>query len=472
MITLRLVGHQAIFPVSDVLRLFFGPIRTLDSGEIQADSEEEMEIISLLEKDDTSESREKSSLLSTIINGRCISTTEMDTLPLNRQVKRDLYNALSRFTGRQFPWGSLTGIRPTLVAREVESERELEAVYAVRSDKSKLAIETARCEDIVMRQIPADSLAIYIGIPFCPTRCSYCSFPAYDMSSGTNILPDYIEALLTEIEMLQPLFSNVDSIYFGGGTPTVLADEHFDHFLTRAVSLLKPNIRTEITLEAGRPDTITLAKLESAKSNGVNRICINPQTLNNQTLQNIGRRHTVEDFEKALSSIKQMRFDSVNADLIAGLPGERSSDFKLSLDVLCESKPDNITVHSLYKKRTARLTREEVMQSVSEEDIDLMLRYAHKKLPGMGYIPYYLYKQKDTLGGHENTGYSLPGKECRYNVAMMSDAYSVLAIGAGGVSKRVYHHKRMERCDCLKNPIDYIRRVREMAERKRHFFDV
>ncbi|NLT12170.1 MAG: coproporphyrinogen dehydrogenase HemZ [Clostridiaceae bacterium] len=472
MITLRIIGHHAIYPVSDVVRLFFGPIRMRDTGEIQADCDEDLEIISQLENIDIDGTKLQSQRLSTLINGKCICSTTIEELPLNREVKRSLYNALSIYTGRKFPWGSLTGIRPTVVAREVTSDTQLNHLYGVRSDKARLSIITASHEDEVMRKINKSSLSIYIGIPFCPTRCSYCSFPAHDMSSGTDTLNEYVEALLKEMELLQHLFQNIDSVYFGGGTPTVLTDELFEAFINRAFSLLSPNAGVEVTLEAGRPDTITKSKLNTAKKNGFNRICINPQTLNNQTLRNIGRNHSVEDFLKAYSDIRQMGFNTVNADLIAGLPGESYSDFTISLNTLAELKPENITVHSLYKKRTAMLSRDEVMKAVSMEDIDRMLQYSHNRLPELGYIPYYLYKQKDTLGGHENTGYSFPGDECRYNVAMMSDAYSVLAIGAGGVSKRVFSDRRLVRCDCVKNPAEYIRRVKEMAERKLRFFDV
>lgn len=467
MIHVVLIGHSFHFPVSDVLRLFFGQTGQISDAEITAPYPEELSVLSILTPEGKVETREKS--------GRyCAIPSAAYLLPPNREVKRQLYQLLSELTGRTYPWGSLTGIRPTLIARESPDISGMVEIYGVRPDKAELAFGTAKAEDMILSHIPADSKAIYIGIPFCPGRCSYCSFVSENHSDDMeSVLSEYADAIIKEICALRSVLNNISSVYVGGGTPTVMNDELFPRFIRECFSELNLPPHTEITVEAGRPDTVTKAKLLALRDAGISRICINPQTLSDKTLSVIGRNHTSEQFMEAFRLARAAGFSSINTDLIAGLPGEGPDDFRHTLDTIVSLHPENITIHTLSRKRASRMSTEHIF--VSDEPavrfVDEMLRYASGLLTEKGYRPYYLYRQKDTVGGHENTGYSIPGKECSYNVAMMSDERSVIAVGAGGISKKVMRNGHLERCPCVKNPREYMKRLEETAARKLAFFE-
>ena len=399
---------------------------------------------------------------------------------MNREVKRQLYFLLSKHFRKTFPWGSLTGIRPTQVARELSEEKEMTEIYGVREDKAKLAFLTKDNEDRILHASDPSALHVYIGIPFCPSRCSYCSFVAQEAPRKTALLPSYIDAVLSEMDTVLPRIGpSIETLYIGGGTPTVLPEDLFEKFIGGVFSHPEFSSLSEVCVEAGRPDTITEKKLQVLLDHGVKRICINPQTLCDETLVRVGRKHSARDFLDTYSMAKKMGFSVINTDLIAGLPEESYEEFCDSLRRIIELSPENITVHSLSKKRRASLTREEIVRQEEEElsRIEKMLSFASGKLVEAGYFPYYMYKQKDTLGGHENVGYAKEGTECLYNVAMMSDQRSVLSFGAGGMSKRVFPegedmlHVRVERCSCIKDPIQYISNVKAMAEKKVGFFN-
>ena len=485
-IIVRLDGHAYYYPVCDVLRLFTGEIPREEEGQVVCAA-------GSLASSDLFSSGKALVLVSRVSNERVetvfrnkeqISVDRKDlTLPLNREVKRQLYFLLSRITGKTFPWGSLTGIRPTLVAREVGSEDELVENYGVRKDKAHLAFLTKEREDLVLDASSPDALHIYIGIPFCPSRCSYCSFISQEAPKKRDMLPSYVDAVLREMDLVLPRIGyKIESLYIGGGTPTVLPEVLFEKFIKGVFSHPELSVVKEICVEAGRPDTITEKKLQVLRDNGVSRICINPQTLCDATLERVGRKHSAADFVSAFRMAKKMGFTIINTDLIAGLPGETASEFRSSLCEIISLSPENITVHALSKKRRSSMKREEVVRSEEEDlqDVGSMLSFASEKLLSEGYVPYYMYKQKDTIGGHENIGYCREGTECIYNVAMMSDMRSVLSFGAGGMSKRVFPdtsssedtvpHVRIERCPCIKEPSQYIRDVEIMAERKIRFF--
>ena len=291
-------------------------------------------------------------------------------------------------------------------------------------------------------------------------------------------MPSYVDAVLREIDLVLPQITReIETLYIGGGTPTVLDDALFEKFVSGVFSRQELRKVKEVTVEAGRPDTITERKLLALRNAGVSRICINPQTLSDATLLRVGRKHTAADFVSAFEMAKKLGFSVINTDLIAGLPGESADEFCSSLKRIIELSPENITVHSLSKKRRANLSREEVLREEGQEleKMEKMLSYAQQNLLDNGYFPYYLYKQKDTIGGHENVGYQRDGTPCIYNVAMMSDQRSVLSFGSGGMSKRVFFEDggkniRIERCPCVKEPTQYIREVEKMAERKIAFF--
>lgn len=471
MIRVIMTGHQYEYPLCDVLRMFYGTasVSTESTNILEASCEEDLTIRSILNENGSVEtiSDEDATLYFT-------SKSNDFQLPPNREVKRQLYAALSRWTGRSFPWGSLTGIRPTGVARELETPEEMSRRYFTRNDKARLAFETAANEDAVLLSTKENHVNVYIGIPFCPSRCSYCSFISQDATKHLKILPEYIDALLHEMELV--LHSKdiiVDTVYMGGGTPTVFSESEFRRLCDGVFSFPAISGANEITVEAGRPDTITESKLLALREHGISRICINPQTLCNDTLERVGRRHTEKDFYAKYDLARKMGFHSINTDLIAGLPGETQNDFETTLRKIISLQPENITIHSLYKKRSARLTQDSyfALHAGETDTLDAMLGFAADLLASNQYRPYYLYRQKDTMGGHENVGYERNGTPCVYNVAMMSDQRSVLSFGAGGMSKRAFPAHRVERCSCIKDPLEYVRKVEEMAMKKIAFFE-
>jgi len=462
----KLIGHNFVFPVSDIMRMFYGESRCTEENTISAGEDLDTTIYSTL----------SDGVVMTWIEGSKDSTCpDISTylLPPKREVKRQLYQILSKLSDRTYPWGSLTGIRPTVVAREVGSAQEYSGKYFVRADKALLAIETAACEDRILETASPDLLCGYIGVPFCRSRCSYCSFISCDAAMQLALLPAYSDAVQKEIDCyFRDNTPGLSCLYVGGGTPTVFDDNTFRHFLNRAFTSLHAGQIKEITVEAGRPDTITDHKLRTMHDLGVDRICINPQTLSDKTLALVGRRHTADDFYRAYDAARKIGFTTINTDLIAGLPEENEEDFSGSLEGIISLEPENITIHTLSKKKKANIASE-MHRLVDQEQInelDRMLILASKRLKEEGYDPYYLYRQKDTLGGHENTGYTKPGHACVYNVAMMSDQRSILAFGAGSVSKRASATSRLERSQNVRNIQEYICRSEEMALRKCKLF--
>lgn len=446
--------------------MFFGPSVRIEDHTIYADYPRDVVVESTI----FSDGKVQTSVLGTSIFEK--SGDEYVALP-NREVKRQLYRVLSEVTRKRFPWGSLTGIRPTIVAREVQDPGLLAEFYSVREDKAQLALETAQAEDRILETTGTEDMFVYVGIPFCPGRCSYCSFITQECRASAELLVAYRDTVLREIAGLSGMFRNVKAVYFGGGTPTIMEDEMLFHFIDKALDRIRPDRNAEITVEAGRPDTLSEAKAERLRQAGVGRICVNPQTLSDETLIRIGRRHTADQFFEAFSIARKAGFPVINTDLIAGLPGEPLGAFQCNVDRIIGLSPENVTIHALCKKRTSNLKREDILDDPVREGIaDGMITYAVNRLEQAGYSPYYLYKQKDTVGGLENTGFSLRGKECLYNVAMMSDCRNVLALGAGGVSKKIFENGRAVRHDCVRNVKDYIQNIDKIIEGKIRFFEV
>ena len=471
MLEVILKGHDKYYGVSDVVRMFAGvPEELKDEGKVIAPDGPDVTLINELTGDGRSV---------TYLDDKAYEF-KGELLEPGREIKRSLYMALSDITSKTMPWGCLTGIRPTLVACEEDSPEALEEKYFVRPDKASLAYETSREEQRLLSKVPEENLCVYVGIPFCPSRCQYCSFVSSDISCHMDRLVNYEAALEREISMAAPAVTRpLSALYVGGGTPTVLEEKEFASLLDCIYSNLKITPDCEVTIEAGRPDTITTGKLEAMRDHGITRICINPQTMKSETLLKLGRKHTAEDAIKIYNQACDMGFDLINMDLIAGLPYENADEHIESTKKLIELAPANITVHTLYKKRRAAMSRETVMDlEMSRGRLDDAVAESYRLLAEAGYRPYYMYRQKDTGHGLENTGFAKGDTGSIYNVAMMSDCRDVLSFGAGGMSKRcfaqegeLYKH-RVERCPTIKDALTYIERVEEMAMKKIEFFEM
>ena len=401
-----------------------------------------------------------------------------------RQVKLALYNLLKNLTGRRPPWGSLTGIRPTRLLYEGmeagltldEAVRHVTDAYDVTEEKAALLGEIARMQAGIREAAP-DQFDLYVGIPFCRTRCSYCSFSAGEIGNGKLVQP-YVAALLKEIGLCRALMEEkgvrLRAGYVGGGTPTAIPCKDLERILEAAQSAFPGAV--EWTVEAGRPDTIDGEKLRMLKAHGVGRISVNPQTFNDDTLRRIGRAHTGAETLAAYELARSLGFDDINMDVIAALPGEGVSDFAHTLDVIESLAPDSVTVHSLAIKRSSRLHESLVVAGngygqIEAEGAGEMIDLARTRLMAGGWRPYYLYRQKYMAGNLENVGYAKPGKACLYNIGNMEETVSVLALGAGAITKWLFDPKdrdlRIERAPNVRNIEEYIARVDEMVERKR-----
>ena len=471
MLKVILKGHDKFYGISDIIRMFFGDIsEDRENSQVLAGDGPDLTLVNTFEEDGRSDTFIPESGKRYSFDGAVLEP--------GREVKRSLYMALADITGTDLPWGCLSGIRPTLVASEEGSAEDLTKKYLVREDKAKLGFETALEETRLLEQIPSGNLNIYVGVPFCPSRCSYCSFISQDISHHMGRLGEYEAALEKEIMTLAPrLNRRISSLYMGGGTPTVFSDEQFARLLECMFTNISIDDGCEVTIEAGRPDTITVSKLDAMRSHGIKRICINPQTMRNETLARLGRLHTSEDIIRAYEQAAERGFEVINMDLIAGLPYETGDDFVNSVSKLIKLGPGNITVHTLYKKRRAALTREMVLdRDDTRGDIDAAVSEGYRLLYEAGYHPYYLYRQKDTGHGLENTGFAKGDTGCLYNVAMMSDARDILSFGAGGMSKRCFEQEgstskhRVERCPTVKDVLTYIKGSSEAACRKAAFF--
>ena len=395
-----------------------------------------------------------------------------------RLCKQTLYDLLRKMTGVHPPWGSLTGVRPThlmleALAEGLSSEAAVERLvrdYDVTLPKAELLAEIAA----VQRQLPPPGDAfmdVYIGIPFCTTRCAYCSFSSGEIGDGRLVAP-YMEALEREIRACAPLISSTGrslrALYVGGGTPTALPEKEFRHLL----SLIRecfPNA-CETTVEVGRPDTLTREKLRAIRKAEISRISINPQTMNDRTLQVIGRAHTAQQVRDAYALAREEGIPHINMDVIAGLPGENEADFDRTLAEAVRLHPESLTVHTLAIKRSSRMSLENAPLPDGEMTSRMVTR-GLETARTLGMVPYYLYRQKYMAGNLENTGYALPGHACLYNVDMMEETSHILALGAGGISKKIFPEEgHIERAPNVANIQEYITRVDEMIQRKKELF--
>ena len=384
--------------------------------------------------------------------------------------------AAKKIRNINLPWGVMSGIRPAKSVRKFresgynneEIKRLLKDIYDVSDEKTALAIEVSENEEKILSKIGENSVSIYIGIPFCPSRCLYCSFVSTDIRHSGKYMDDFLNCLLKEIEktrcVLENLGLHAENIYIGGGTPTTLSAEQIKILLESIEKNLITQELNEFTLEAGRPDTITYEKLLAAKSGNITRISINPQTMNNETLIKIGRKHTPEDIIKSFEEARKAGFSNINMDLIAGLPGEVPDMFFKSVDGIINLDPENITVHSMCIKRAAALNLSGIRLS-DEDYINKMLSYAQKRMKETKRYPYYMYRQKNISGNSENVGYAKEGYMSFYNINIMEEAQTIIALGGGGASKLVMG-ERIERVFNFKDPYEYIRRFDEILKKK------
>ena len=398
------------------------------------------------------------------------------------ELKRRIYDVLSEKTGKKLPWGILTGIRPTKMAMqhmnsgmsEAETLELMKRSYYISDEKGRLSIDIADREKEILSHISyTDGYSMYIDIPFCPTTCLYCSFTSNPIGRYASAVPDYLDALEKEIRFTADLMRSktLDTVYIGGGTPTTLEAYQLERLLGVISDITDTDSLKEFTVEAGRADSISADKLDVMKKHGVSRISVNPQTMKEETLRLIGRRHTVQQVKDAFMLARDHGFDNINMDIILGLPEETDSDVRNTIEEISRLSPDSLTVHSLAVKRASKLSEWIFENGISAlNNTEETMRIAADGAAAMGMLPYYLYRQKNMSGNFENTGYAKPGKYGIYNILIMEEVQSVTALGAGGISKAVDRDGNTSRDDNPKDLKLYMKNIDEMLERKRRLF--
>lgn len=397
------------------------------------------------------------------------------------EIKRHVYNTLTKHTGKTLPWGILTGVKPVKLFAQIAdkdgiavAESLFENRYLVSQEKTNLTKGIYELQKEILPQPDNNLVAIYVGIPFCPTKCAYCTFTSYVGCNEDRL--KYLEALSKEIvfvgDALKSTGKIAESIYIGGGTPTALDSIELEQLLSMINRMIPKSDATEFCVEAGRPDTIDLEKTKIMKDCGVKRISINPQTLNENTLKLIGRAHSNREVESAFNYANNAGIESINADLIAGLPQETIDDFSETLDCIVKYNPTSITVHTLALKKGSAIQQETPNYNYKQSGIAAdMLNYAQRQLNAINMSPYYMYRQKQMVDNLENIGYSKQGMECIYNMRIMQEKQTVIALGAGGSSKLFFPDiDRVERIFNVAEYKLYIDRIDEMIERKKRMF--
>lgn len=407
----------------------------------------------------------------------------LDKKNARNPIKAASYYILSRYCNKTLPWGSMTGVRPTKFAtarleqgwKKEDIIREYEEQYLTMRQKGEICYRVAKREQELLKPFRfTEEYCLYIGIPFCLSRCLYCSFTAYPIETYREQVEDYLQALFHEMEFVAEAYQKkrLVSVYIGGGTPTSLSAEQLGRVIDKVKAVFDTRFLQEFTVEAGRPDSLTPDKFAAMKERGITRISINPQTMNDDTLKLIGRAHTARMTIDAFEMACDFGFDNINMDIIAGLPGEDIQYVQYTLDAIRELKPESLTVHSLAIKRAAELNihMQEYQDSI-QGSTNEMLTLADHYAADLGMEPYYLYRQKNIPGNLENVGYARPGKECLYNVLIMEEKMDIIAVGAGTATKLTFPtENRIERVENVKNVEEYIRRVDEMIARKQAGF--
>lgn len=398
-------------------------------------------------------------------------------------IKKLIFKNLQKITKDVYPWGTLVGIRPSKIAlkglREGLSEEEIKKVFYDKhyalEEKAQLCIDVAKSEDKFVNKDPRN-ISIYIGMAFCPTRCLYCSFASNPINGNKKLVEPYLKALSYEIKEMSKYVKEknlkIETIYFGGGTPTSINNEEFENLMNLIYnSFIKENSPREFTVECGRPDSITLEKLKTMKRYNVTRISINPQTMNDKTLKLIGRNHTSKDVIEKFKMAKDLGFQDINMDMIIGLPGEGLEEAKHTAKEILKLSPDSLTVHGLSLKRGSIMYENFILKKglglKSQEEIMKMYEESRELAKALDIKPYYMYRQKNMVGNMENLGYAKKGKECLYNIEMIEDKQTIIALGADAVTKVVFlEENRLERFANVKDLKGYTERIKEMVEEK------
>ena len=409
---------------------------------------------------------------------KCVAVDYTNRKETKNSLKRTLYRLLSEYTGVELPWGNLTGIRPTKIPMalleegksEEEIARYMKETYFTSDEKIKLSIEIAERELELLHKLDyEEGYSLYIGIPFCPTTCLYCSFTSYSMSAWKNRMDDYLSALEKELDYTAVKFAHkkLNSIYIGGGTPTTLNPKQLDRLIRKIKCSFDLSDLVEFTVEAGRPDSITKEKLMVLRNHDISRISINPQTMKQETLDLIGRHHTVQQTIDSFYLARELGFDNINMDLILGLPGELEADVQRTIERIVELAPDSLTVHSLAIKRASRLNQWIQENGVSMlHNTDETMKIAAAGAEKLGMKPYYLYRQSRMVGNQENVGWALDGRDGLYNVYIMDETHTILACGAGAVTKlKQPGTDHLERVFNYKFPYEYNAGLEEMLAR-------
>lgn len=387
-----------------------------------------------------------------------------------------LFRLLEQITALHPAWGLLTGIRPVKKVQpylgkgysKVDVCGKLHEKFWISPEKLSLVYDTAIVQQPLLEKTPRHGISLYLSIPFCPTRCSYCSFVSHSIEQAHKLIPGYLEKLCEELAIWGKLVQEqgllVDTVYFGGGTPTSLTAEQLEQVLTAVQDNFDLSQLREYCVEAGRPDTITLEKLKTLKRFGVDRISVNPQTMQDSVLETIGRKHTTAQTIEAFHMAREAGFDNINMDLIAGLPGDTPEGFHDTLEQILALNPDSITVHALTLKRAANLFAEGEHQV--HNPVEQMVQESMRRLPEHGYAPYYMYRQKNTIDNQENVGYARAGKESLYNILIMDESQSIFGAGCGASTKLVEPCGKITRIHNYKFPYEYIRQFDQLMQKK------
>ncbi len=469
--TLIFHNHKFQYEIERLFRSFFSPLKIT----LSFDKEEAQGDYCLTERIEKGDKYILSVELYAGAERYCFSLDVAKDTPEKEQERIMsvlLFKLLREYTGSDMPWGILTGVRPVKVISGL-SDAEAEEKLMISNRKVELARLINRVQHPMIEAIPKNSFSLYVSIPFCPTRCSYCSFVSHSVDKAAARMEEYIGCLIKEMsqtaEIAKQLGLQLDTIYFGGGTPTTLSAEQLRRLFAALDKFDRSHVR-EFTVEAGRPDTITKEKLIAIKEAGADRISVNPQTMRDSVLEAIDRRHTSEQTEAAYALAREVGFRCINMDLIAGLPTDDFEGFRYSLDRVRGLSPENITVHSLSLKRAATLFHERDVRG--SDDVAKMIDYTHSTLQSDGYAPYYLYRQKNTADNQENTGYALPDTESLYNMYIMEELQTILAVGAGACTKLVDTKRgSIHRISNHKFPYEYLDRFNDIISSKKEIFD-
>lgn len=395
-------------------------------------------------------------------------------------VKKSIYLYLKGETKKSFPWGTLIGIRPSKIAlslltKNKSSEDIIDYYYKnylTSRKKAELCIDVAKREEAFVNKSDK-SISIYIGMPFCPTRCLYCSFTSNPIGKDKKSVEEYIKCLSFEIEGIRKYIDkkglSIETVYFGGGTPTSVDNNQFEYIMEKIYNNFIANRSTkEFTVECGRPDSINKEKFKTMKKYNVTRISINPQSMNNDTLKVIGRSHTVKDVIQSFNEARELGFDNINMDIIVGLPKEQLEHIENTYKEILKLKPDSLTIHGMSIKRGSELySKFEKELNIEQKELNKMFQITSSLAEKLNMKPYYMYRQKNMLGNMENVGYSIEGKECIYNIQMIEERQTVIALGANGISKIVFRDEnKIQRVPNVKDVLEYNKRVEEMVKRK------